>query len=149
MTLQDFQGFIAWAITNNKTGIISNLNQKGYNTPMNISDKDLYDKLMGIFSTYGLSEIQNVLTGVSIDYNKVTPQDVQSIAATTGAQTQTVNPKGVSTNTIWDDISKFLGGSSVTTGASSSTTTSPAINQGVVAGLVVLVLLVMIWVYKS
>lgn len=151
MTLQQFQGVVAFAVRNNKTAIVSRLNQLGYSTPMNISDVDLYDKLIGIFSASGLDEINIIFAGVPIDYTKITPEEAQRVFIEVGG-IQPVAQKGQVTQSLTDYldvIQKFFAGQKVEVGASSSTTSSPALSPLAVIGIAVAALVVIIIIVLS
>lgn len=65
-TPKQIRGIFAFAILQNKAKIVSNLNQNGYSTSLNISNQQLADKLYDIYINEGFDAITPLLSGVEI-----------------------------------------------------------------------------------
>lgn len=72
LTTQDIQALIAFAITNNKQGLIAAMNATGNTVAMNITDDALLQRTLNVFTTKGLDGIRNILSRVTVDKSKVT-----------------------------------------------------------------------------
>lgn len=65
-TIQDIQVYSALVIKNNKSGLISKLNEKKYNVPLNVTNLTLQHITMAIYEK-NPSEFFSILT--SVPYN--------------------------------------------------------------------------------
>lgn len=144
-TISQIKGFFAFAIQQNKTKIISNLNTNNYPTSLNISNQALADKLYSIYVEKGSDEISKILEGVTP--TTATQNDLRAIRASLTGQTE----QDISNQkSFLQTLQELWAGTSTTGGESSTTTSKPAINP-VLAGVIVLIISAIIGViaYKS
>lgn len=144
ITTNDIQALIAFAIENNKPGVIQAMNSTGNPVSMNISDAKLAEEVWNVFDDKGVTGLQVVLSKVPIDRTKVTEKEAKAFIA----KFKNVDPNakfGDIVKGIGDYFGDLLGGSTVTGGTVqqmfSESALSPAlIGLIVVAGLILIVL---------
>lgn len=139
-TEKQIKGFFAFAIQQNKTKVVSNLNANNYQTPLNISNQDLVDKLYSIYLQKGSDEISKLIEGVNV--STVSQADLRAIRASLTGQT----PQDVANQkTFLQTLQEVWAGVTSTTGESTTETSQPAINP-ILAAFVVLVIAAIIGV---
>lgn len=142
ITTNDISALIAFAIQNNKPGVIQAMNATGNSVPSVISDAKLAEDLWNVFSNKGVSGLQQVLDRVTVDSTKITPTEAQGFVT----RFKNVNPtakldwlKGI--GTYFGDL---LGGSSVNTGTVTQMFSESAISPTIIALIVVVGLILMV-----
>jgi len=79
LTTQDVQAVIAFAILNNKPGLIHAMNSLGTIVPANVSDADLFTAVNNIFATRGITGLESLLNGVPLDKSKITEEEAKNL----------------------------------------------------------------------
>lgn len=146
MTTDDIAGLIAIVIRNNKAGVIKALNSTGNIVPDNISNIDLAVKLWDIFSSQGISGLQNVLSRVP-PTDKLTEQEAKALVT---------KFRGVDPNTKFGDWLKGVGqyfgdliGGSVVQGGTVTNMTSESVLSPLAMGLTVIGGLIGIAIFRK
>lgn len=80
INIADVQALIAFAILNNKSGLIDAMNYYGYPIAGNISDDDLFTAVGTIGDKEGIKKLQTVLSRVPIDKSKLTQEEAKNLA---------------------------------------------------------------------
>lgn len=170
VTYDDVNALIAFSIYNNKDGVIVAMNQTGNFVPLNISSKDLYARLLDIFSKSGIDGLRNILSRVSI--NKTRTQFLDKIFKTfignsaireANAPQSGEDPKQF--GSLLDDFGNwyahyhtlmgdFIGGSTTVTPNTQSTTIEPPIKPATliwiaVSSIIIIILLIWWWSRKK
>lgn len=144
ITTNDIQALIAFAIENNKPGVIQAMNSTGNPVPSGISDAKLAEDVWDVFSDKGVEGLQRVLSKVPVDRTKVTEEEAKAFV--TKFKSIPRDAKfGDWVKGVGDYFGDLLGGSTVTGGTVqqmfSESALSPAlIGLIVVAGLILIVL---------
>lgn len=79
LTIQDVQAVIAFAIVNNKPGLIRAINSIGTTISDNISDTDLFNAVNNVFATKGITGLESLLNGVPLDKSKLTEEEAKNL----------------------------------------------------------------------
>lgn len=80
INIADIQALIAFAIQNNKQGVINVMNASGYPVSSNISDSDLFDAVGKVGDNHGMKALENILSKVTIDKSKLTQEQAKNLA---------------------------------------------------------------------
>lgn len=100
ITTEDIQALIAYAILNNKPGVILAMNNAGYTVPDSIKDVDLFFALWTLYRMKGLPGLKTVLDNVEIKKEKVSAKEATAFA---------VKFKGINPNAKFGDILNQIG----------------------------------------
>lgn len=144
LTTDDIRGYIAIAIRNNKSGVISAMNSTGNNVPSGISNAELVARLWDVFAAQGITGLQNVLSRVPIDKVKITTEEAEELVTrfrgTPPANTKLVDVlKGVG-----DYFGDLLGGSSVSGGTVTNVSAQSALSPTTITLIVIIGLILMV-----
>lgn len=147
VTTNDIQGYIAIAVRNNKSGVINAMNSTGHLVAAGIASADLLVKVWDVFKQEGIDGLQNVLSKVPVNPEKLSQDE---------AQAAVVRFRGVDPNAKFGDWIKgvgnyfgdLLGGSSVTGGTVSNMNSQPALS-GTAIGLIVVIGLVLMILFRK
>lgn len=136
------KGFLAFMVKNNMSGVQDALKSLGY-TPSN-TGKGLVDQLLSIYSKEGVNRLEQIFAKVKTDKNNNNTAEFASVRETLTGESQDAS-KG-----FWDDFLAIWSGTTVSTGDSSSTTSTPALSpKTVIAVVVVIVVLVVGYAFWS
>lgn len=147
ITTNDIQALIAFAIENNKAGVIQAMNSTGSSISSTISDAKLAEDVWNVFSEEGVSSLQKVLSKVPIDHTKVTEQEAKAFST----KFKNVDPNakfGDFVKGIGDYFGDLLGGSTVIGGTVQQMFSESAISPALV-GLIVVVGLILIVLFRK
>lgn len=147
VTTNDIQAYIAIAIRNNKAGVRNAMNSTGHLVPAGIASSDLLVKVWDVFKQEGIDGLQNVLSKVPVNPEKLSQDE---------AQAAVVRFRGVDPNAKFGDWIKgvgnyfgdLLGGSSVTGGTVSNMSSQAALS-GTAIGLIVVIGLVLMILFRK
>lgn len=76
----DINALIAFAVQNNRQGVIIALNSLGYVIGQNISDDDLFTLMLNIYTSHGLTELQAILNRVPFDKFKISLMEAKNLS---------------------------------------------------------------------
>lgn len=109
INIADLQAFIAFAVKNNKQGLIQAMNSSGYPVSPNISDAYLFNEVAKV-GDKSIKRLKNVLAKVTIDTSKLTEQQARNLAI----KYKDFNPNAKwNWNNIGQSIGDFLSGTTV------------------------------------
>ena len=145
ITTDDIQAYIAWAIQNNKEGVIQAMNSTGNAVASNISDAKLIEQVWNVFKNKGVAGLKDVLDRVPRDKKKITDKEAQAFIT----KFRNLPPEakfGDWVKNIGDYFGDLLGGSAVQGGSVSQVTSESALSPTVMilialTGLVSIILL--------
>lgn len=149
ININDLQALIAFAIANNKAGLIQSLNAYGYSVSSVISDTDLYNFVEAIYNTRGLAIIKDILNKVALDKSKLTQDQAKNLLIAYNNITVDQNAKfGDWIKEAGQTIGDFLSGTNTITqtGATSNqTVTSPisATTIIIIAGIAIVAIVIL------
>lgn len=155
ININDLQALIAFAIANNKVGLIQSLNASGYNVSPVISDTDLYNFVEAIYNTRGLSALKAILNKVALDKSKLTQEQAKNLLIAYNNITVDPNARfGDWIKEAGQTIGDFLSGTNTIsqTGATSTqTVTSPisATTVIIIAGIAIVAIVILTIVFKK
>lgn len=145
----DLQALIAFAIANNKAGLIQSLNLSGYTVSPSISDTALYDYVYAIYNTRGLNVLKAIFNNVALDKSKLTQEEAKNLLIAYNDITVDPNAKfGDWIKEAGQTIGDFLSGTNtiVQSGATSNqTVTSPisATTIIIIAGIAIVAIVIL------
>lgn len=134
VTYDDVKALVAFSIYNNRNGVISALNQAGYRVSDNISNTDLYNQLLSVFTKTGINGLQLVLSRVTID--KTRTEHLTDIYNTFQGTEPTRGAK-INLDSIGTWIGDLLGGHTTVDPTTTTNTTEPLIKPGTIIGLAI------------
>lgn len=149
ININDLQALIAFAIANNKAGLIQSLNASGYSVSSVISDTDLYNFVEAIYNTRGLAILKDILNKVALDKSKLTQDQAKNLLIAYNNITVDPNAKfGDWIKEAGQTIGDFLSGTNTITqtGATSNqTVTSPisATTIIIIAGIAIVAIVIL------
>lgn len=127
ISVSDLQGLIAFAILNNKQGVINAMNATNNTVAASISDDELYDKVWALFVQKGITALQNVLSRVTIFKNTVTQQQKDVLTSKFKNKDSTAKFSDWFNGAL-TTMGDLLGGSTVSSGTPGSQTTESPIS---------------------
>lgn len=146
ITIEDIKALIAYAILNNRQGVIDALRRTGKNIQLNISDNDLFNQVWDTYSKTGLQGLKNLLNTVRIDKAKVNQQELILLS-----QKFSENPNAkFNFNQIGDFFGNLLGGHTTITQptTNASQTTVPALSPTMVIAVAIIGIIAIIIIYR-
>lgn len=147
ITTNDIQALIAFAIQNNKPGVIEAMNAAGNPVPPSISDAKLAEYLWNVFDDKGVAGLQQVLAKVPVDRTKVT--EIEAKAFVTKFKNVDPNSKfGDWIKGVGNYFGDLLGGSTVTGGTVQQMFSESAISPALI-GLIVVIGLILIVLFRK
>lgn len=147
ITTNDISALIAFAIQNNKTGVIQAMNATGNPVPSGISDAKLAEELWNVFDDQGVTGLQQVLSKVPVDQTKVTEQEAKAFVT----KFKNVDPNskfGDWVKGVGNYFGDLLGGSSVSTGTITQMFSESALSPTIIA-LIVVIGLIMVVLFRK
>lgn len=145
ITTNDVQALIAFAIRNNKSGLINAMNATGNPVLSNISDDNLFTVVNNVFISKGIEGLKSILLRVPLDKNKLTEDQARNLLLKFNINTS-INPNarmGWLSN-IGQSIGDFLSGHSTVQQPSSSSVSSPIISGNTLIYLAVAAIILII-----
>lgn len=143
ITTNDIQALIAFAILNNKQGVMQSMNAAGNAVGAGISDAKLAEEVWNVFAEKGVTRLQQVLSKVPIDRTRITQQEAKAFV---------VKFKNADPNAKFGDwlqgvgnyFGDLLGGSSVSGGTVTQMFSESAISPALIGLIVVIGLILMV-----
>lgn len=143
----DIQALVAFAILNNRTGVIQAMNSTGNAVAANISDTDLAVALWNVFAAQGVTGLKNVLARVPVDPTQISEEEAKALMV----KFNNVNPNakfGDWIKGVGDYFGDLLGGSSVTGGTVQNMTSESVLSPTIIA-LIVVAGLILIGIFRK
>lgn len=109
INIADIQALIAFAVKNNKQGLIQAMNSSGYPVSSTISDAYLFNEVAKV-GDKSKKKLKNILAKVPVDKSKLTEQQARNLAI----KYKEFNPNAKwNWNNIGQSIGDFLSGTTV------------------------------------
>lgn len=113
INIADVQALIAFAILNNKSGLINAMNAYGHPVSNDISDAELYNAVSKAWQEDGISELKNILSRVPLDKSKITEEQAKNLAIKYNGVDPNAKKIGDFLNSLGQGIGDFLSGTTV------------------------------------
>lgn len=155
ITTNDVHALIAFAIQNNKLGLIQSLNSLGYTVSQNITDEALFTSVRNIYTVKGLNALKAVLDRVALDKRKLTQEEARNLSITYLGANPDPNAKfGDWLKGLGQGIGDFLSGQSSSTVAPTivqQTTTSPVSSTTIIilAAVAIVAIVILAIVFRK
>lgn len=142
LNIRDIQALIAFAVMNNKLGVIQAMNNTGNFVPFNISDTVLFDAVLNVYETQGLNALKIVLNQVALDRSKLTQDEARNLFI----KYNNLDPATAkfSLDNIGKSIGDFLSGTTVVNQTGGTLTSTSVLSPTTLTLIVVIGIILMI-----
>lgn len=136
-TTLDVNILIAYAIDNNKQGVIDAMNSSGYPVSASITDPDLFNAVFNVFTTRGISALHAVMLKVPVIHSKTTVEEAEVIYNRFNAVPIDASVAKFNFSTFFQKFGDFFSGSTTITAEPTVVVQAPTIKAGTIIALAI------------